>query len=43
MDMARASISCAVITVSDTRNTETDQSGRHIIELLKGGNHQVPF
>ena len=41
MDMERASISCAVITVSDTRNIETDQSGQLIIKLLKESNHQV--
>jgi molybdenum cofactor biosynthesis protein B len=34
-------ISCAVITVSDTRTTETDRSGRLIQELLSGAGHQV--
>ena len=41
MDMARSCISCAVITVSDTRNIATDESGRLIKELLKASNHQV--
>ena len=43
IDHARSSISCAVITVSDTRNIETDQSGRHIKEILEACNHQVPY
>lgn len=42
-DYSRSSISCAVITVSDTRNIETDQSGRHIKEILESCNHQVPY
>lgn len=41
--MERSCISCAVITVSDTRNIETDQSGRLIKELLKERNHQVSY
>ncbi|QCT03123.1 molybdenum cofactor biosynthesis protein B [Paenibacillus algicola] len=32
---APASVSCMVITVSDTRTLETDQSGRLICELLE--------
>ena len=43
IDYSRSSISCAVITVSDTRNIETDQSGRHIKEILESCNHQVPY
>lgn len=43
MNKGRSHISCAVITVSDTRNMETDQSGRHIKEILKEHNHQVAF
>jgi molybdenum cofactor biosynthesis protein B len=35
------SIRCAVITVSDTRNEDTDTSGRAIIELLTAAGHQV--
>lgn len=37
------SISCAVITVSDTRNIETDKSGQLIKELLQQFHHQVIF
>ncbi|GGP15841.1 MogA/MoaB family molybdenum cofactor biosynthesis protein [Oceanobacillus neutriphilus] len=36
-------ISCAVITVSDTRNKETDKSGKKIIDLLTKHQHQVNF
>lgn len=32
---------CAVITLSDTRTTETDKSGRRICELLKGEQHHI--
>ena len=32
---------CAVITVSDTRNEETDKSGRRIKELLAEAGHQI--
>lgn len=34
-------VSCAVITVSDTRNKETDKSGQQIIELLSAANHEI--
>ena len=34
-------VSCAVITVSDTRNKDTDKSGKLIIDLLTGSSHQV--
>lgn len=34
-------ITCAVITVSDTRNKNTDKSGQAIIELLKSENHSI--
>lgn len=34
-------VTCAVITVSDTRNKETDKSGKLIHELLESKNHQV--
>lgn len=36
-------ISCAVITVSDTRTKETDKSGQKIIDLLINHEHQVNF
>jgi molybdenum cofactor biosynthesis protein B len=36
-----AIVSCAVITVSDTRTTETDGSGRRIHELLQAQGHRV--
>ena len=32
---------CAVLTLSDTRTTETDKSGRRIRELLEGDGHAV--
>ena len=32
---------CAVITVSDTRTAETDNSGRRIGDLLRAAQHQV--
>src|SRR5690625_2615806 len=34
-------VSCAVITVSDTRNKDTDKSGKLMIDLLTGSSHQV--
>lgn len=34
-------VSCAVITVSDTRNKDTDKSGKLMIDLLTRSNHQV--
>lgn len=34
-------VSCAVITVSDTRNKETDKSGKLMINLLRKANHKV--
>ncbi|WP_080872778.1 MogA/MoaB family molybdenum cofactor biosynthesis protein [Oceanobacillus timonensis] len=34
-------ISCAVITVSDTRTKETDKSGKKIIDQLTNHEHQV--
>ena len=38
---APASVGCFVLTVSDTRNAETDTSGRAIRELIERGGHQV--
>lgn len=34
-------VTCAVVTVSDTRTEETDGSGRRIRELLSGAGHEV--
>ena len=36
-----ASVACFVLTVSDTRTTETDTSGLAIRELLAAGGHRV--
>ena len=36
-----ASITCAVITVSDTRTTETDKGGALVCELLDSAGHRV--
>jgi molybdenum cofactor biosynthesis protein B len=38
---APRSIRCVVVTVSDTRTTETDTSGRAIAELLAASGHWV--
>jgi molybdopterin adenylyltransferase len=34
-------VNCAVITVSDTRNEETDKSGKYITQSLANAGHQV--
>ena len=34
-------VNCAVITVSDTRTTQTDKSGRLIQQLLTDAGHQI--
>jgi molybdenum cofactor biosynthesis protein B len=34
-------VSCAVITISDTRTLETDVGGRLIVELLEAAGHEV--
>ncbi|MEA5506931.1 MogA/MoaB family molybdenum cofactor biosynthesis protein [Halotia wernerae UHCC 0503] len=34
-------VTCAVVTVSDTRSPETDKSGQLIQQLLLGANHSV--
>ncbi|MGG3279626.1 MogA/MoaB family molybdenum cofactor biosynthesis protein [Paenibacillus solani] len=36
-----ASVNCMVITVSDTRNQETDKSGKLMIRLLEEAGHAV--
>ncbi|WP_059171398.1 molybdenum cofactor biosynthesis protein B [Bacillus sp. FJAT-27445] len=38
---APSSVSCKVITVSDTRDKETDKSGQLIISLLESSGHRV--
>lgn len=35
------SVQCAIITVSDTRNKETDKSGQRIREMLNHARHHV--
>ncbi|HLG19460.1 MAG TPA: MogA/MoaB family molybdenum cofactor biosynthesis protein [Bdellovibrionota bacterium] len=35
------SVACFVLTVSDTRDPRTDESGRTIIETLEGAGHKV--
>lgn len=40
-ERARGPVMCAVITVSDTRTPDTDESGRVAKGLLEGGGHQV--
>ncbi len=39
--MAPPSVTCVVLTVSDTRTPDTDTSGRAIRELLARGGHSV--
>lgn len=34
-------VTCKVITVSDTRDKDTDKSGKLMIELLEGAGHRV--
>jgi len=38
---APASVTCFVLTVSDTRTEATDTSGRALVELLTAGGHRV--
>jgi len=40
---APSSVACAVITVSDTRTPDTDQSGQLMQELLGQAGHSVAF
>ena len=42
-DSTATVITCAVITVSDTRIAETDRSGQLIQQLLVESNHRVGF
>lgn len=41
MNQVELTVNCAVITVSDTRSIETDQSGQVIQELIKEAGHQI--
>lgn len=34
-------VKCKVITVSDTRDKQTDKSGKLMIELLEGAGHLI--
>lgn len=34
-------VNCAVLTISDTRNEETDKSGQKMMDLLAEANHQI--
>ncbi|GHH97293.1 MogA/MoaB family molybdenum cofactor biosynthesis protein [Neobacillus kokaensis] len=38
---APKTVNCKVITVSDTRDKDTDKSGRFMIELLEEAGHQI--
>ncbi len=38
---AAVSVSCAVITVSDTRSLETDTGGQRVVDLLEEAGHRV--
>src|SRR3712207_683032 len=40
-DSPGITVTCAVVTVSDTRSPETDKSGQLIQELLGNANHAV--
>ena len=40
-DSPKITVTCAVVTVSDTRTLETDKSGQLIQQLLFGANHAV--
>ena len=42
-DIPGLTVSCAVITVSDTRSSETDKSCRRIEQLLVAARHTVGF
>lgn len=40
-DSLGMTVTCAVVTVSDTRTSETDKSGQIIQELLRNANHTI--
>lgn len=39
----KTTVNCAVITVSDTRTEETDQSGKQMVDMLQSAGHSVTF
>jgi len=38
---APKAVRCKIITVSDTRNQETDKSGKLMMEMLEGAGHKI--
>lgn len=42
-DLPGLTVSCAVITVSDTRSPQTDKSGQRIEQLLVAARHTIGF
>jgi molybdopterin adenylyltransferase len=40
-DLDPSSVACFVLTVSDTRSPKTDESGRTVVERLKGAGHVI--
>lgn len=40
-EQAPAQVKCAVLTISDTRDKQTDKSGKLIIDLLEENHHKV--
>ncbi len=40
---AKDAVTCAVLTISDTRTEEDDKSGKIIQELLQDGGHSVGY
>ena len=40
-DNKEIAINCAIVTVSDTRTSETDKSGQLILQLLKNAGHNI--
>lgn len=40
-EKAKQIVKCAVVTVSDTRNEETDKSGKLILDALKDQGHKI--
>jgi molybdenum cofactor biosynthesis protein B len=40
-DLSKITVNCAIITVSDTRSAETDNSGLLMKKLLKDAGHSV--
>ena len=40
-ELAPRSVRCCIITISDTRTTDTDTAGRAIAELLQAAGHEI--